>query len=428
MSRLLGTIKRMFGGGGDRPPDLDATLNVLRTKTPTPVFWLVGKTQSGKTSIIKHLTGADDAVIGAGFRPTTKTTRRFDFPSSDAPLLAFLDTRGLDEPGYDATADVAALDGQAHVVVVTAKATDFAQGNVRAALEPIRAASPSRPVVLCVTTLHEAIPRQPHPTPYPFSVQESGVGGPESGTQGAGRTGAEPGSGLPNPDPRPTVPDDLRRCIEEHTRAFAGLFDVVVPIDLTRPEDGFPDPEYGGEQLKQALLTTLPGAYRQTLLRLKDATDALKDVHQRHAEPVILGYSTMAATAGAVPVPFVDMVIIPGIQARMAADLAKQYGQAMTMDRYREIAAAVGVGLVSRQLARQATKFIPVVGSAVGAAVGGASTYALGRALCYYFQAACEGHVPDAQALKAYYREQYSAAEQRWKKDAAAAKDRPPQV
>jgi uncharacterized protein (DUF697 family) len=195
-----------------------------------------------------------------------------------------------------------------------------------------------------------------------------------------------------------------------------------VPIDLTKPEDGFADPEYGGEHLKHALLATLPGAYRQTLLRLKDATDALKGVHQRHAEPVILGYSTMAATAGAVPVPFVDMVIIPGIQARMAADLAKQYGQSMTMDRYREIAAAVGVGLVSRQLARQATKFIPVVGSAVGAAVGGASTYALGRALCYYFQAACEGHVPDAQTLKAYYREQYSAAEQRWKKDAAAAK------
>ena len=415
MSRLLGTIKRMFGGGGDRPPDLDATLNELRTRTPTPVFWLVGKTQSGKTSIIKYLTGADDAVIGAGFRPTTKTTRRFDFPSPDAPLLSFLDTRGLDEPGYDASADVAALDSQAHVVVVTAKATDFAQGNVRAALEPIRAASRSPPVVLCVPTLHEAIPRQPHPTPYPFAKWAVGSG------QWADKPAAP--DSLPTAHfPLPTIPDDLRRCIEEHARAFAGLFDVLVPIDLTRPDDGFPDPEYGGEQLKQALLTTLPGAYRQTLLRLKDATDALKDVHQRHAEPVILGYSTMAATAGAVPVPFVDMVIIPGIQARMAADLAKQYGQSMTMDRYREIAAAVGVGLVSRQLARQATKFIPVVGSAVGAAVGGASTYALGRALCYYFQAACEGHVPDAHTLKAYYREQYSAAEQRWKKDAAAAK------
>ena len=202
----------------------------------------------------------------------------------------------------------------------------------------------------------------------------------------------------------------------EDSGAFAGLYDAVVPIDLTRPEDGFPDPNYGGEELKETLLRALPGAYRQTLLRLKDATDALKDVHLRHAVPVIMGYATMAATAGAIPVPFVDMVIIPGIQARMAHDLAQQYGQPMTNDRFKEIAAAVGVGLVSRTLARQATKFIPVVGSALGAAVGGASTYALGRALCYYFQAACEGHVPDAASLKAYYQEQYAAAEKKWKR------------
>jgi len=410
MSKLLGTIKRMFGGGGDRPPDLDATLEELRTKTPTPVFWLVGKTQSGKSSITKYLTGADDAVIGAGFRPTTKTTRRFDFPSHDAPLMGFLDTRGLDEPSYDPAADIAALDSQAHVVIVTVKATDFAQGNVRAALEPIRKANPSRPVVLCVTTLHEAIPRQPHPTPYPFDKQDLGFGIRDSGKNEIDLNFPNPESRIPNP-----VPEDLRRCIEEHTRAFAGLYDVLVPIDLTKPDDGFADPNYGGEQLKATILKVLPDAYRQTLLRLKEATDALKDVHLRHAEPVILGYSTMAATAGAVPIPFVDMVIIPGIQARMATDLGRQYGQAMTYDRFKEIAAAVGVGLMSRQLARQATKFIPFVGSAVGAAVGGASTYALGRALCYYFQATCEGHIPDAKTLKAYYQEQYTAAEEKWK-------------
>jgi uncharacterized protein (DUF697 family)/predicted GTPase len=388
MSGLLTTIRRMFSRGSDRPPDLDATLRELRAKTPAPVFWLVGKTQSGKTSIIKFLTGADDAVIGSGFRPTTRTTRRFEFPTAEAPLLGFLDTRGLDEPGYDPTTDIAQLDPAAHVVIVTAKATDFAQGNVRAMLEPLRRANPSRPVVLCVTTLHEAIPRQPHPTPYPFA-------------------GGDPAA----------VPDDLRRCIEEHARAFEGLYDALVPIDLTKPDDGFPEPNYGGEELKATLLRVLPAAYRQTLLRLKDATDALKDVHLRHAEPVILGYSTMAATAGAVPVPFVDMIVIPGVQARMAQHLATLYGQPMNATRFREIAAAVGVGLVSRQLARQATKFIPVLGSAVGAAVGGASTYALGRALCYYFQAVCEGHVPSAESLKAYYQEQYTAAETKWKRD-----------
>jgi uncharacterized protein (DUF697 family) len=425
MSQVWGTIKRIFRGEGDRPPDLDATLAELHAKTPAPVFWLLGKTQSGKTSIIKYLTEADDAVIGSGFRPTTRTTRRFEFPNHEAPLLEFLDTRGIDEPGYDPSNDIAALDSQAHLMLVTAKATDFAQGNIRAALEPIRQANPSRPVILCVTTLHEAIPRKPLPIPYPFewqTAQETGDRRQETGKAENPASSLSPGSWPLSAESRPLGPvwslspeySDLRRCIEEHASAFEGLYDALIPIDFTKPEDGFPDPHYGGDNLKANLLRMLPEAYRQTLLRLKEATDTLKDIHLRHAEPLILGYSTMAATAGAIPVPFVDLIVIPGIQARMAQHLAEVYGQPMNAERYKEVAAAVGVGLVSRQLARQATKFIPVVGSAIGAAVGGASTYALGRALCYYFQAVCEGHVPSADALKAYYQEQYTAAEKKW--------------
>ncbi len=395
MSRLWDALKRTVTGDSGPPPDLEATLNELRHQTPAPVFWLLGKTQSGKTSMVRFLTNADDAVIGSGFRPCTRTSRLYQFPTPDAPLLTFLDTRGVDEPGYDPTEDIAAFDPSAHVVIVTVKATDFAQGNVRHALERIREASRSRPVVLTVTCLHEAIPRQPHPTPYPFNELVT-----------------NPNAPIPE-----HVPQHLRECIDEHRRAFAGLFDVCVPIDLTKPEDGFPEPNYGGEELKQALLNVLPAAYRQTLLRLKEATDALKDAHLRHAIPIVLGYTSMAGTAGAVPIPFVDMVLLPGIQAKMAHHLARIYGQPMTLERLKELGAAVGVGMVSRQLVRQAAKFIPFVGSAVGATVAAASTYALGRALCYYFEAVCEGHVPTPDALRKFYHEQYTAAEKQWKVD-----------
>ena len=396
MGRIWDVVRRIATGDNSPPPDLDATLAQLRAKTPAPVFWLLGKTQSGKTSITRFLTGADEAVIGSGYRPCTKTSRKFQFPTPDAPLMEFLDTRGVDEPGYEPTEDVAAFDPVAHVVVVTAKATDFAQGNVRAALEPIRRATPSRPVILCVTCLNEAIPRQQHPTPYPF--EQCGVTEHEI----------------------PSVPEPLRRCIEEHRRAFHGLFDHCVPIDLTRPADGFPDPDYGGEALKRTLLDALPAAYRQTLLRLKEATDALKDVHLRHAVPVIQGYASMAASAGAVPIPFVDLLIIPGIQSRMVTHLAGLYGQPMTTERFKEVAASLGAGLVARQAVREIVKVIPYVGSVAGAAVAWASTYALGRAFCYYYQAVCEGHVPDTQTLRKVYHEQYSAAEGTWRSDKAA--------
>jgi len=395
-----GTVRRIFTGGDDTPPELDATLAELRAKTPSPVFWLLGKTQSGKSSIVKYLTGADEAAVGSGFRPCTRTSREYRFPSADAPLLTFLDTRGVDEPGYDPKEDIAAFDEKAHVMIVTAKATDFAQGNIRHALEPIRAANPHRPVILSVTCLNEAIPRQPHPVPYPFLENPSPQPPPRSGE---GEQIQSPGKGF--------VPEPLLRSIEEHKRAFAGLFDHCVPIDLTKPDDGFPDPQYGGPALKRALLDALPGAYRQTLLRLKDATDALKDVHLRHALPVIVAYSSMAASAGAVPVPFVDLIILPGIQSRMVHQLAKLYGQPMSAERFKEVATSLGIGLLARQAVRELAKLIPYVGSVAGAAVAWASTYALGRAFCLYYQEVCDGHVPDARKLKKFYHEQYAAAE-----------------
>ena len=312
---------------------------------------------------------------------------RYQFPSPESPLLAFLDTRGVDEPGYDPAEYISAFNSQAHVIVVTAKATDFAQGNIRHALEPIRKAYLGRPVILCVTCLNEAIPRQPHPQPYPFDPS------------------------APHSVDGHLILAALARHIDEHRRAFAGLFDLCVPIDLTKPADGFADPTYGGETLKRALMDSLPAAYRQTLLSLKEATDALKEVHLRHAAPIIVAYSSMAASAGAVPIPFVDMALLPGIQTRMVHHLAKVYGQPMTAERFREVATSLGLGILARQAVREVTKFIPYVGSVAGAAVAWASTYALGRAFCHYYQAVCEGHIPDAHRLKKFYHEQYAAAE-----------------
>ncbi|MEC8545200.1 MAG: hypothetical protein VXY89_16785, partial [SAR324 cluster bacterium] len=40
------------------------SLKDIREKLPVPVIWLLGKTQSGKTSIIQALTGHPRAEIG----------------------------------------------------------------------------------------------------------------------------------------------------------------------------------------------------------------------------------------------------------------------------------------------------------------------------------------------------------------------------
>src|SRR2546427_20635 len=101
MSQLWGVVKRIFSKNDAPPPDLEATLADLRARTPAPVFWMLGKTQSGKSSIIRYLTGADEAVVGSGVRPCTRTSRQFQVPTPAAPLLSFLDTRRVGEPGPD---------------------------------------------------------------------------------------------------------------------------------------------------------------------------------------------------------------------------------------------------------------------------------------------------------------------------------------
>ncbi len=378
-----------------RDDQLRDRLQQLRQRTPMPVFWLYGKTQSGKTSIIKFLTGADDAEIGQGFRPCTRFSRQYEFPTPEAPLLTFLDTRGVDEPGYDAAEDLARFNELAHVVVVTAKVMDHALENVLNNLRKIRQAKPGRPVLLALTCLHEAYPQQQHAEPYPFSTTPD----PDAPVDNGRQTG---------------VPEGLWTSLAEQKRRFAGLVDAVVPIDLTPPEEGFHDPTYGGPVLKQTLLESLPGAYRQTLITLEDATHELQDLYAQHALPHIIAYSSLAATAGTIPIPWVDLFIIPGIQTRMIYHLARFYGQPLSANRFLEMAGSLGLGVLVRQAVREVVKFVPYFGSVAGYALAGGSTFALGKAFCYYYSAIHKGHVPRPEDLKQYYKEQLALAERHW--------------
>jgi uncharacterized protein (DUF697 family) len=382
-------------------------LELLRHRTPVPVFWLFGKTQSGKTSLIKYLTGADDAEIGHGFKPCTRYSRRYQFPTADAPLLTFLDTRGMDEPGYDPTEDLAQFHDVAHVVVVTVKAMDHSQERMLDQLRRIRKSKPNRPIVLVLTCLHEAYPQQQHPEPYPFASPNLDLHQPSS--PAPSQDGAQAGPDMSR------VPEPLLRSLREQMQRFGGLVDRVVPVDLTRPEEGFSNPTYGGEHLKQVLLEVLPGAFRHTLLSLDEVMRELQDLYARQALPRILGYSTMAATAGAIPIPWLDLLILPGIQSRMIYHLARFYGQPLSAARFLEVASTLGLGVVLRQASREVVKFIPYVGSVAGGAMAAASTFALGKAFCYYYSTIHQGHVPKPDDLRRYYREQLALAEQAWK-------------
>jgi uncharacterized protein (DUF697 family) len=344
----------------------DDKVAVLASRT-APVVWLLGKVQSGKTSIVRTLTGTTAAEIGEGYRPCTKTAALFDFPA-EAPIIRFLDTRGLGEAGYDPADDIGFHETQAHLLLVVMKALDPQQDAVLDAVKAARKRYPGWPIVVAQTTLHEAYgPGVRHPQPYPF-----------------GKTGDL----LPR---EPLVPPDLARSLSFQRSLFAdipgdGLL-LFVPLDFTQPGDGFDPVDYGLPALLDALEAAAPAGL---VAALKDANSQAGDKLAAEAHPHIVGYATAAAAADAVPAA--GAVAVPVVQSKMLHSLARIYGVDWNRKSLGEFAACLGAGAVTRLAAgfgvRQLVKLIPVYGQTAGAAAAAAAsfatTFAIGKAACYF--------------------------------------------
>jgi uncharacterized protein (DUF697 family) len=375
----LGRLRQLFAPQVD-DETLQAALSRLRQGLPPPVIWLFGKVQSGKTSIIRALTGAERAQIGSGFAPCTRWASRYDFPNSDLPLAVFLDTRGLGEAGYDPYEDLAVFQDEAHMLLVVVKAMDMALEQLLTALETIVREKPSWPVVVAQTTLHQGYPpnMQDHVYPYPFTS-----------------------TSLPE-----TVPVDLARALAFQRTLFASIpVKRFVPLDFTLPEDGFREPSYGREALLDALAEAHPHAVYQTLRQLPELTRELKSLHFSQARPHILAYATAAGAVGATPLPIADLPVISALQLKMLHTVASIYHQPLGVKTFLELASTVGLGLLFRQGARSLLKIIPGFGHAVSGLYAGATTYALGCALCFYYQVVFDGHLPRPEQLKEFYQE-----------------------
>jgi uncharacterized protein (DUF697 family) len=368
---------------GDRA--LHEALREARERQPLPVVWLIGKAQSGKTSIVRALTGSPAAEIGNGFRPCTRTARIYDFPE-EAPVARFLDTRGLGEVAYDPSEDIRFCESQAHLLLGVMKAMDPGQDAVFEVLRAVRRRHPQWPVIVAQTGLHEGYPRDAdHSLPYPFDSE-----------------------------PWPAkVPHDLARALRDQRERLGPLRGDTppcwVPVDLTLPEDGFPPADYGLDALWSAI-----GEISSLDLRARLGADpAVRDTLARAAHPHILGYALAAAGVGAIPVPAVDLVGVTAIQAKLLHSLSELYGQSWGRREISELFGLLGLGVgasyATRLIGRSLVKLIPALGQALGAIWGasasGATTYALGKAAAYYFARRRHGGRVDPEAVRQVYQE-----------------------
>ena len=385
--RLGAAFQELWSAVAAPPRDLaldDAI--VARAALTAPVIWLVGKVQSGKSSIVGALTGSTAAEVGTGFKACTRNSQIFDFPA-DAPVIRFLDTRGIGEAGYDPAPDIAITEAQAHLLLVVRKAMDPAQDAILAVVRAARARHPEWPVLVAQTCLHEAYPPGVgHPEGYPFTAD-----------------------GAPTPELPGGLSGDLARALAWQRGLFAALPGrgavAFTAIDLTRREDGFTPQRFGLEALLDALGRVAPAAIATALAGDRTGRD---DTLLARARPHILGYAAAAAAVDALPVA--GAIAVPGIQAKLLHSLGEIYGLAWDRRMLAEFAGALGAGAIVRAAsafgARQLAKLIPAYGQTAGAAAAAAmsfaTTYALGHAAAYYLARKRSGAGDTAGVLDAY--------------------------
>lgn len=353
------------------PPQHQRNRNDPDFNKTAPIIWLLGKTGAGKSSIIQAVTGQPRARVGDGFRSCTKTAEIFDFPA-DSPLIRFLDTRGLAEPGIDPAEDIAVCAEHASCILVVMKVMDPSQEAILQVVRNVRRQQPQWPVIVALTGLHQAYPpNTDHPDSYPFGA----AGDPLADLAG--------------------IPDKLRNVIRFQRESLSGIPGTgpirFVPIDFTQPEDGFANPAFGLEALIGAFVDIAPLALASRLEALADART--KEI-EAEASGIILAWAFAGLIAGAVPIPFVDAAVLAGVLAGMLVALARFYQMELTTAVFTGFTSCLGSGVLlscmTRYAGRELLKLIPVYGQtaalALSAAAAFAFVYAIGFAACVYFK------------------------------------------
>ncbi len=362
-------------------------LETFREKLPTTEAILIGKTQSGKSSIVRGLTGVSAEIVGQGFRPHTKHTNQYTYPNDDLPLLIFTDTVGLGEAQkntdsiiQELTDKLQASNHQARVVILTVKINDFATETLAQVAQNLRQLSPKIPYLLVVTCLHEIYPSQSDDHP----------------------------AYLPNVE-------DINRAFNQLKEDFQGLYDDAILIDFTLEEDGYTPVFYGLETLRDSIAKQLPEAESVAIHQLLEGetSEKIGNLYRDVARRYIWAFSVAAATLAAVPLPFATMPVLTTLQVSQITLLGKLYGQILTPSQAGGIVSAIAGGFLAQSIGRELIKFIPGFGSIIAASWAGAYTWALGEGACVYFGDLMGGKKPNPAQIQTVMQEAFKQAQNR---------------
>lgn len=327
-----------------------------------PTLWLLGKTGSGKSSLIQTITGDSRIKIGDGFRPCTMTSNRYDFPK-DKPLFRFLDTRGLGESSYNSDADIKICKESTSALVVVMKAEEPEQSSVLKALAMIRKTGALKQILL----VHTAVQ-------------------------------------LVNNE------SERAQCIAHNQSQVESVWKkkvTSVSVDFNQGDGQ----SIGVTELKLKLVELLPIL---SLIEIQEAHSSNEEANFSKLRNEILWYASATGCTDAVPV--VGLVSVPMIQAKMLHSLANQYGVVWDKRAIAEFIAMLGSGFTAQYVSklglRQLIKLIPAYGQTVGSATAAVfsfgTTYAIGRVACKYMYHKSKGEPISEDELKSMYKSAFS--------------------
>jgi uncharacterized protein (DUF697 family)/GTPase Era involved in 16S rRNA processing len=344
-----------------------------------PVFYLLGRSGHGKSSLLNALAGRDVAPVGH-VRPRT--------PGADPFFITFeeyfaewqvVDSRGIFEtptgPGGDQTdpveqakEDIRKYRPDVILHVVTASEARALAHDVRVFAEIqrwiVKELGGAIPTVMVLTKVDllgdpEAWPPRDH-------AQKAGLIKELLDYVATDVLAARPSSINPNAT--------LQGYALE-SRAYVGVIPVsVLPARLWNV-DALAD--FVGRHLPQSAILD----YAQALQR--------KEMLRRVSTSVTRRFAAAASGIGSAPIPIADIAVLMPLQALLVALIAGLSCRRFSLDAATEFTAAtgihVGVAFAAREGARAAVKLLPGFGSAVSGAIAGGTTYGIGKSAEAYF-------------------------------------------
>ncbi len=132
------------------------------------------------------------------------------------------------------------------------------------------------------------------------------------------------------------------------------------------------------------------------------------------AHDIVKNHTMAAITVGFIPIPLIDMSALTAIQLKMLYSLAKRYDVPFSKNLVKSLVSSLLGGSVAVTVALPLGSFlkaVPIIGQTSGmistAAIGAASTYAVGKTFVAHFESGGTFLDFNVEKAKAHFKELY---------------------